>query len=140
MADNVALVQGAYEAFARGDIQAVLELFDENIEWYEAEHITYWPGGPFVGPQAVVEGVFARIPQDFDGFTIGIQRIVGCGHTVLVEARDRATVKPTDRPLDAQVAHIWDFRDGKVVRWQQYSDTWQFAEATGVAPAIARVT
>jgi len=134
MADNVKLVQGAYEAFAKGDVAAVLALLHEKVEWNEAEHITYWPGGPFVGPQAVLQGVFARIPQDFDGFRVDVRRIVGCGETVLVEARYRATVKATGKPLDAQVAHVWDFRDGKVVRWQQYSDTWQFAQATGVAP------
>jgi uncharacterized protein len=43
-------------------------------------------------------------------------------------------VKATGKPLDAQVAHIWDFRDGKVVRWQQYTDTWQFAQVTGITP------
>ena len=134
MADNVKLVQGAYEAFAKGDVTAVLALLHEKVEWNEAEHITYWPGGPFVGPQAVLQGVFARIPQDFDGFRVDVRRIVGCGETVLVEARYRATVKATGKPLDAQVAHVWDFRDGKVVRWQQYSDTWQFAQATGVTP------
>ena len=134
MADNVKLVQGAYEAFAQGDVAAVLALLHEKVEWNEAEHITYWPGGPFVGPQAVLQGVFARIPQDFDGFRVDVRRIVGCGETVLVEARYRATVKATGKPLDAQVAHVWDFRDGKVVRWQQYSDTWQFAQATGITP------
>ena len=134
MADNVKLIQSAYEAFAKGDVAAVLALLHEKVECNEAEHITYWPGGPFVGPQAVLQGVFARIPQDFDGFRADVRRIVGCGETVLVEARYRATVKATGKPLDAQVAHVWDFRDGKVVRWQQYSDTWQFAQATGVTP------
>jgi ketosteroid isomerase-like protein len=138
MNDNVAMVRGAYEAFARGDVAAVLAVLDENIEWHEAEHITYWPGGPFVGPQAVLDGVLARIPQDFDGFTVDVGRVVGCGDTVLVEARYRATTRATGKPLDAQVAHVWDFRDGKVVHWQQYSDTWQFAEVTGVVPALAK--
>ena len=134
MADNVSLVRGAYEAFAKGDVQKVLGVLGDKVEWYEAEHVTYWPGGPFVGPQAVVNGVFARIPQDFDGFKIDVRRIVGCGDIVLVEARYRATVKATGKPLDVQVAHVWDLRDGKVVRWQQYTDTWQFAQATGVTP------
>jgi uncharacterized protein len=53
---------------------------------------------------------------------------------VLVEARYRATAKATGKPLDAQVAHVWDFRDGKVVRFQQYTDTWQFSEVTGIKP------
>jgi len=134
MADNVALVRSAYEAFAKGDVQTVLGLLADKIEWHEAEHVTYWPGGPFVGPKAVLEGVFARIPQDFDGFKVDVRRIVGAGDTVLVEARYRATAKATRKPLDVQVAHVWDFRDGKVVRWQQYTDTWQFAQVTGVTP------
>jgi hypothetical protein len=33
---------------------------------------------------------------------------------------------------------VWDFHDGKVVRWRQYSDTWQFADVTGVVPALAK--
>jgi ketosteroid isomerase-like protein len=134
MDDNLTAVRHAYDAFARGDVQAILAILDDNIEWYEAEHITYWPGGPFVGRQAIVQGLFARIPQDFDGFTVDVRRIVGCGATVVVEARYRATAKATGKRLDAQVAHVWDFRDGKVVRWQQYSDTWQFAQVTGVIP------
>lgn len=137
MADNVGLARGAYEALARGDVPALLEVLDENVEWHEAEHIPYWPGGPFIGRQAVLDGVFARIPQDFDNFTVDVQRMVGCGETVLVEARYRATVKTTGKSLDAQVAHIWDFRDGKAVRWQQYSDTWQFADVMRFSPTPA---
>ena len=139
MTDNVEIVRNAYEAFAKGDLRPVLGILDQNVEWHEAEHATFWPGGAFVGPQAVVDGVFARIPEDFDGFTIDISRIVGCGDTVLVEARCRATAKATGRMLDAQVAHIWDFQRGKVVRWQQYTDTWQFSEATGSTPALTQV-
>jgi uncharacterized protein len=134
MSENVNTVRGIYEAFAKGDVSNLLAALDDKVEWHEAEHITYWPGGAFIGPQAVLEHVIARIPNDFDGFTIDVRRIIGCGETVLAEARYRATAKATGKPIDAQVAHVWDFRDGKVVRWQQYSDTWQFAQATGVAP------
>lgn len=134
MADNLAILQSGYDAFARGDVPAVLKLLDPKVEWNEAEHVTYWTGGPFQGPQDVVNGVFARIPQDFDGFRIEVRRMVAAGDTILVEARYRATAKATGKPLDAQVAHVWDFRDGKIVRFQQYTDTWQFAQVTGTSP------
>ena len=132
MVDNVAVVRGVYEAFAKGDVSKLLEVLDEEVEWHEAEHVTYWPGGAFIGPQAVLEGVIARIPNDFDGFSIDVERITGFGNTVLVEARYRGTVRATGLQLDAQVAHVWDFRDGKAVHWQQYTDTWQFAQLMGV--------
>lgn len=139
MADGTSVVRGIYDAFGRGDVEAVLAALDEKVEWHEAEHSTYWGGGPFVGPQAVVEGLFARLGEDFDGFRVDIDRIVGAGDTVVAEGRYRAdAAKSTGQPLDAQVAHVWDVRDGKVVRFQQYTDTWQFAERTGVTPQVAQ--
>jgi ketosteroid isomerase-like protein len=134
MADHATIIRGVYEALARGDITAVLGALHEHVEWNEAEHFTLWPGKAFIGPQAVLAGVIARIPENLDGFRIDVSRIVAAGDTILVEARYRGTAKATGKPIDAQVAHVWDVRDGKVVRFQQYTDTWQFAQATGIAP------
>ncbi len=60
--------------------------------------------------------------------------MVAAGDTVLVEGRCRATARATGKPLDAQVAHVFDLRDGKIVRFQQYTDTWHFAQVTGITP------
>ena len=135
MADNIATVEQMYADFANGDVGAVLANFDERIEWHEAEGNPYWDDAPdIVGPQQVVEHVFARIPQDYDGFTIHLNRLVGLGDTVLAEARYKGTGKATGLPLDAQVAHVWDFKNGKVVHWQQYVDTAQLRAVLGAAP------
>ena len=132
--DNAATIRGVYDAFLRGDIPAVVAAMDPQIEWNEAEHVTYWPGTPFIGPHAVLTGVFARLAHDFDNFRVEVGRIVAGGDTVLVEARYRGTARATGKALDAQVAHVWDLRDGTIVRFQEYVDTWQFAQVTGVAP------
>lgn len=71
---------------------------------------------------------------DIDGFGIDVRRIVAAGDTVLVEARYKGTAKATGKAIDAQVAHVWDLREGEAVRFQQYTDTWHFAQATGVVP------
>jgi ketosteroid isomerase-like protein len=138
MADNALLVGSLYEAFAKGDVPAVLAALDEKVEWNEAEHFPYslGPGIPFVGPQAVVDGVFRRIPEDYDGFTIEVRRIVGLGDTVLVEGRYLGNVKGSGNRLDVQVAHVWDVRNGKVVRFQQYTDTLGVAQALGTLPTV----
>jgi uncharacterized protein len=80
----------------------------------------------------LIQGIFARVPQDFDGFRIDVRRIVGAGSTVRVEARYGGIARATGKSIDVQAAHVWDLKDGKVVRWQQYTDTWQFAQLTGV--------
>lgn len=137
---NADLVRAIYDRFGRGDVSGVIDLFDENIEWYEAEHVAYSVGAPLVGPQAILDHAvaFTRVPEAFEDFSIEVRRIVDAGDTVLVEARYRSpNVYATGKPLDAQVAHVWDMRDGKVIRWQQYIDTWQMAEVTAFAPALA---
>jgi len=59
--ENVQLIRGVYEAFGRGDIPAVLAQMDQSIEWNEAENFIYADRNPYVGPQAVLEGVFTRL-------------------------------------------------------------------------------
>jgi uncharacterized protein len=133
MTDNVTSVKRLYADFASGDIAAVLAAFDERIEWHNAEGHPYLDAAPTtVGPQQVVDHVFARIPQDFDGFTVHLHRIVGLGDTVLVEGRYTATGKATGLALDAQVANVLDFAGGKVVRWQEYVEPTRFRTVLGV--------
>lgn len=135
MADNASMMEGLYESFARGDIPAVLGAMDPGIQWYEAEHVTFWTGEPFIGPDAVLQGVFARLGETFgDTFRVEVNRIVDCASTVVMEGRYKAVAQATGKELDAQVTHIWDIADGKVVKFQQYTDTWQFAQVTGEAP------
>lgn len=129
---NLQVIQDLYGAFAKGDIETVLGSMDAKIEWSEAEGLVYDPGKAFVGPEEVLNGVFARIPGDFDGFTVTPSNFIDGGDTIVVEARYRGTWKATGNELDAQVAHVFEFRDGKIVRFQQYTDTAQFERVTGV--------
>jgi uncharacterized protein len=79
-----------------------------------------------------VEGVFQRIGAEFDGFEVRPERFVGDGDTVVMEGRYRArSNRTTGMPLDAEVVHVWDLRNGKVVRFHQYVDTRQFAAVLG---------
>ncbi len=133
MADNAALVQEAYDGFAKGDVGPLVAILDDDVEWNEAEHSIH-PGSPFRGTQAVLEGVIGPLARDFEGFRIDVGRISVAGDTVFVEARYRATAKATGMPLDALAAHVWDFRNGKVVKFQQYTDTWQWTHVTGIEP------
>ena len=60
-AENVAAVKATYDAFAVGDVPAVLGAMSPAIEWNEAENFPYADGNPYRGPEAVLNGVFARI-------------------------------------------------------------------------------
>lgn len=123
------IVQGLYDAFAKGDVPAVLGGFDPKIEWWEAEGFLYAEGNPYVGPQAVAEGVFLRIASDLEGFQVIPNNFIDAGDTVVVEGRYQGTMRATGKSVDAQFAHVWEFREGKVIRFQQYTDTQQWSNA-----------
>lgn len=100
-------VRSLYDAFARGDVPAVLGSFDPEIVWMEAENINYADRNPYRGPQAVLEGVFMRIGQDWQEFRVNVQEIVDGGDTVVALGRYSAVNKTTKQPLDAQFVHVW---------------------------------
>lgn len=125
------IVKAIYDAFGRGDVPAVLGAFDPQIQWREAENFLYADGNPYAGPQAVADGVFHRLVADIANFAVLPAHFVEGGDTVVVEGRYRGTMKATGRSVDAQFAHLWQLREGKVVRFQQYTDTKQWADAAG---------
>jgi uncharacterized protein len=132
MATNGDIIRGVYDAFGRGDVPAVLGAFDPAIEWREAEGFLYADRNPYIGPQAVAGGVFQRIVSDVAGFALAVERITEGGDTVVAEGRYRGKMNATGTPVDAQFAHVWQLRDGRIVRFQQYTDTRQWAAAAGV--------
>jgi ketosteroid isomerase-like protein len=132
MGKNGDIVKGLYDALSRGDVPDVLGTLDSGIEWREADGFLYADGNPYVGPQAVAEGVFQRIVSNVENFAVIPQKVIDGGDTVVVEGRYKGKMKATGALVDAQFAHVWDLRNGKVVRFQQYTDTKQWAEAAGI--------
>jgi ketosteroid isomerase-like protein len=68
MPTNKQIIQGAYQAFAEGDVPKVLAVTDDKVEWTEAEGFPL--RGTYIGPQAVVGGVFMRTGEIGDDFTV----------------------------------------------------------------------
>lgn len=125
-AANEQVVRSLYDAFARGDGATVLGMFDPQIRWMEAENIGYADRNPYIGPQAVAEGIFGRIMSEWSGFRVNVQELVSEGDKVVALGRYTGSFNATRRPLDAQFVHVWTLRDGKVTGFQQYADTLQF--------------
>jgi hypothetical protein len=122
--DNLSLVKGLYDAFGRGDIPAVLGMMSPDIKWYEAESNPYMPSGqPWVGPDAILNNLFMRLGSEWDGFTVHPKSFHDAGGSVVVEARYSGTYKATGKRIDAQVCHVWDVKNNRLTRFQQYVDT-----------------
>lgn len=127
---NMAVIDGMYQSFAKGDVPAVLASMDPNIVWNEAEGNAYADGNPYKGPDAVLKGVFGRLGAEWDGFKlVDIHLHEMSNNRVLATLRYNGAFKKTGKKMDAQAAHLWKLNNGKVVTFQQYVDTKQLAEA-----------
>jgi ketosteroid isomerase-like protein len=133
MQDQSDVIRGMYEAFARGDVAGVMAKLSPDLIWNEAENFLYADGNPYVGPAAVLAGIFTRLATEWDKFTVTPEEVIGLGDTVIARGRYRGTYKGTGAAVDAQFAHVWKLRDGQAVSFQEYTDTAQFRDAAAKA-------
>jgi ketosteroid isomerase-like protein len=126
--ENVKIVKSIYRAFEQGDIPAVFNLFDPDIEWIAAENSPAAVGSPYRGLNDVREGVFMRIARGYDGFTIKVDELLDAGDKIIMLGYYLGAYKATGKRFQAQVAHIWTIYGGKAAKFQQYTDTYQLAE------------
>jgi ketosteroid isomerase-like protein len=121
---NVDTVKQIYQAFGRGDIPAIIEKLDRNVEW-DVDVPT--PGVPWLQPH---HGA-ASVPAFFQSLAaLSFQRFEP--HTffadgnkvfalIAIEAKHVATGKSYKFSNEG---HLWHFNDaGKVVKYQHVTDT-----------------
>ena len=128
--DNMAVIQKLYDDFTKGDMEAVGAALDANIEWNEAENFPYADGNPYIGFDAILNGVFARIGAEWDYMNlVDLNYQDMANNQVLVTGRYQGKYKINSAVIDIQMAHLWNLKDGKVTKFQQFADTKGIDEA-----------
>lgn len=126
------LVQAVYASHEVRDTPGLLDLLADDVVWDTAEHHPYAGDEPWRGHDEVVRNVVDPINLDWDDYVTDVEEILDAGDRIIVTARYRGTYRATGRALDAQVCVIYTIRDGRIVRFQQYTDTAQFRAVIGV--------
>jgi ketosteroid isomerase-like protein len=128
---NIQVIDIVYNAFATGDMPTVLGSMHPKIEWKEAESNSLADGNPYIGPDAILAGVFARLGANHEYFVLQDIKVHGMSdNMVLATLRYDAKVKATGKSYNAQVAHLWTLNDeGKITAFQQFVDTKKLADA-----------
>lgn len=131
MSQSREVVQSLYGAFARGDAGFVLGLLADDVHWMEAEGSPMASGNPYTSPQQVGEGVFGRLLSVFDDFAAVPTELVVEEDRIVAFGRYAGVDREPGTKLDAPFAHSWTLADGRVVAFQQYTDTEQHARIMG---------
>ena len=114
---NAEIIRSGYEAFAAGDVPAVLAIFSDGISW----HI---PGrsplaGTYTGPDEVL-GFFQNLGERSNGtFNLEIHDILDSGDDKVVLLLTE-TAQRNGTSLTVSAVHVWGVEDGKATTFQAY--------------------
>lgn len=121
-------VRRAYDAFARGDMEAVVADMEPGIEWHQAQGLPH--GGLHQGLDEVRAAIFGPLSEQWwDEFSADPDELLDAGGEIVVLGRYRGRAKGTGKELDVPFVHVWAFRNGKAWRFRQFLDTAGWNEA-----------
>ena len=122
MTEAITAVRAFYDAVARGDVPGVVAALHPDLEWTEAEGFPYY-SGTWRHPQDVVEKLLVPLMRDWDNFAAIPHDFIVQGERVVTLGTYSGTYKATGRPMRAPFAHVWRVAEGKLQRFDMYTDT-----------------
>lgn len=129
---NVETVRALYDAFNRGDVATLEKGFARQFQRYEPESSLYAAGNPYRSFDELREGVYKQRARDFENFRSELEEALDAGDYVVTTGRNRGRSKATGKELSTQFCHVIHLDpDGKVDRFQVYTDTLKEAETVG---------
>jgi|SRR5688500_9934585 len=134
---NVQVVKDAYAAFQRGDVNSILALVDDNVDWHAVK------GAEGVAPhagarrgRAAVGEFFSQVAGSTEFTRFEPREFIAQGDQVVAIGEYAAKVKPTGRTVSSDWVMVFTLRDGKVTRFREWTDSAQLVKAYG-APVHA---
>ena len=103
--ENKELIKKGYAAFSAGDVETVMSLFDDDIEWVQPGESAV--SGTFHGKTEVMEHI-GRMAEK--ALTVKLNRLIAEGDTVV------AITEVTAGGETGEDADVFTIRNGKTVR------------------------
>jgi hypothetical protein len=133
--ENVRIVKDGYAAFGRGDIQGVLALLAEDIEWViPGEEFPL--AGTYRGRAAMAD-FFQKWSKLVESSSVEPREFVEDGDRVLVVGFESGRVKATNGTFEVHWVMAFTIRNGKVTNVREYIDTQAWARAFEIAASTS---
>ena len=129
--ENLAVARAALEAFQRRDLEAIIPRWHEEAEWRPAISPGGLEGTTYVGHEGV-RCWLAELDESWEIFDIMDASVEAVGDRVLVLARVHARGSSSGVEIDAPLAQVWEFDQGKVRRLSGFSTHAEALEAVGL--------
>jgi ketosteroid isomerase-like protein len=127
--ENVEVVRRAHEHFRR-TAEVLPEIYDPDAEWMAARED---PDAETHRGLEAIRGYFAQWTGMFEDIDFRAEELIDAGHKVFAWIRFSGRGATSGVPVEMEQAQIWTFREGKVVRVEEYFDRREAREAAGLS-------
>ncbi|NSL56364.1 MULTISPECIES: nuclear transport factor 2 family protein [Uliginosibacterium] len=127
MKTNLQIVTEHYAASARQDLAAMMADVSPEVAWTEMAGFPC--AGTWIGPDQVIANVFAVLGSEWEGYSFALEQIIDGGEQLVGIGTYSGTYRKTGKPMQARVTHVWRLSEGKIVRFEQFTDTLLVARA-----------
>jgi uncharacterized protein len=128
--ENVELVRRGYEAFAEGDIEAALAMFQPDIQVEDHERSLETPTS-YHGRDGFLT-LFATVNEGFSDVRYTPEKLTDVGDRVLVDVRRTGRGKASGAQVEERQFHVWDMVAGRAACFRVYIDRNHALEAAGL--------
>ncbi len=128
--ENVEAYKRAVEAANRRDLEALLEEFDPEVEWYP--QVVGLGSEVYRGAEGIRE-VFADMEETIPGAVLQVGEIRDLGDRLLSFGRLRAHGIESGAPTEVPFNQLIHFRDGKATVLRTFLDPKEALEAAGLS-------
>jgi ketosteroid isomerase-like protein len=129
MQRDIENVEAIYEAFGRRNLPALLRCLGKDIEIIQSAELPW--GGIYLG-HAGVQEYFTALQTHLDS-RIEMERLIDAGDHVVAVGRTTGKARSTGLEFDVPLVHVWRFRDGRVSRFEAYTDNATMLGALGIS-------
>jgi hypothetical protein len=126
--DNTTTVQRLYAAFGAQDLDAVLTLLDDDVQWRHPRPRDIPWGGARSGRDGVC-GFFQSLASHLEVDHFVPQHWVAREDQVIVFGRERMRTREAQHVYEVDWVHAFTLRDAKIVAFEEYTDTATIIEA-----------
>jgi uncharacterized protein len=116
---NLEVARRGYEAFRRGDFSWIVEQMSPEIVWHDASEI---PGARRHAGIDDVRAFLESFPRIWEEPRFEPEQLHQAGDTVVALVRFTGRGRNSGAEVSRELAHLFEFSDGKVVRVVTYFD------------------
>ena len=127
---EIETLRTGYEAFNRGDWNALFELGPPDFELQTAERAI--SPGTYRGRDEA-RRFFEDLFEPFEEVVVEPQKFVESGNLIVVLVVVRSRPIGSSAVVENRIGHLWTIRDGQIVRLQVFPEREKALEAAGLS-------